>query len=129
MKVTSDNLVADGKKLAKSCIFAQIIVSLLLVLGSAWIYPQDYWIAVTLGALASIVPNGIFAGFSFRYSGARQAHNVTKSMNQGAKLKMILTAIIISVAFIVLSAQPVFLFCAYAIVTMTYWLMMFWSSR
>jgi ATP synthase protein I len=123
------DLVADGKKFAKIGFFVQLILAAILTGATAVFSTLENSISVALGSASSIIPNGIFAFFAFRYTGAQKSRAVAKSMMQGARFKLLIVAVIFGIAFIVFKAQPVFLFCAFAISTLSYWLTMFQLSR
>ncbi|MDM7859330.1 ATP synthase subunit I [Alteromonas sp. ASW11-36] len=125
----SNDLVADGKALAKVGFFVQLGVTVVLAAAAATATDLNGVISVLLGCFASVVPNGIFAFFAFRFSGAQQAKAVATSLMQGARYKLGLAALIFGIAFIAFEAQPVLLFCAFAIATISYWLTMFRVSQ
>ena len=125
----SIDLVADGKKLARIGFFVQFFTATVMVGLTAVLATTVETVSVALGAASSIVPNGIFAFFAFRFAGAQQTQAVAKSMVQGARFKLIVVAIIFGIAFKFFNAQPGFLFCAFAISTLSYWLTMFHLSR
>ncbi len=125
----STNLVAGGKKLAKVGFFVQLSVTIVMVIIAALLTTAEGVLSVLLGAASSIVPNGIFAFFAFRFAGAQQSRAVANSMMQGARYKLVLAAIIFAIAFIAFNAQPGLLFCAFAIATLSYWLTLFRLSQ
>ena len=114
------DLVADGKKLAKVGLIVQVIVAAFLIGVTAVLATSNDVVSVALGTATSIIPNGIFAFFAFRFAGAQQTQAVAKSMVQGARFKLIVVAIMFGIAFKVFNAQPVFLFCAFAITIVSY---------
>lgn len=121
----SNDLVADGKALAKTGFFVQLGVTVVLAIAAAILTDLNGVESVLLGCCASVIPNGIFAFFAFRFAGAQQAKAVASSLMQGARYKLGLAALIFGIAFIVFEAQPVLLFCAFAVATISYWLTMF----
>lgn len=123
------DLVADGKKLAKVGLIVQVIVAAFLIGVTAVLATSTDVVSVALGTATSIIPNGIFAFFAFRFAGAQQTQAVAKSMVQGARFKLIVVAIMFGIAFKVFNAQPVFLFCAFAITIVSYWLTLFYLSQ
>ena len=121
----SRDLVGRGRELArKGFIFQCVIASLLVLFG---LFYTGYQLAISLacGAIISILPTRLFAGFAFRYAGARQNNLVARSFSQGAKAKLALTIILFVVAFAGLKASPLPVFIAFAITTTSYWLVMF----
>lgn len=122
MRTSLDDLVKDGKKLAKTGIFAQILCAAVLAVVAALQTDTGIVFSVIAGSAASIIPNAIFAFYSFRYSGARQSNLVHKSTAKGMQMKLIFTALIFVIAFRLTDAQPLFLFSAYAITAISFWL-------
>ena len=125
----STDLVAGGKKLAKVGFFVQLVVTTVMVIITALLTSSEGVVSVLLGAASSIIPNGIFAFFAFRFAGAQQSRAVANSLMQGARYKLVLAAIIFAIAFIAFNAQPGLLFCAFAIATLSYWLTLFRLSQ
>ncbi|WP_100657556.1 ATP synthase subunit I [Alteromonas flava] len=125
----SNDLVGSGKKLAKLAFCTQLAVSVCMVFAAALTWSVHAAVSVALGSAASVIPNGIFAFFAFRFSGAQQSRAVAQSLMQGARYKLGLAAIIFGIAFIVFNAHPGFLFCAFAITTLMYWITLLRVSK
>lgn len=94
---------AHGARITKPP-FLKIYASQLIVLAvvSVGLLFVDFTMAysVLLGGLISIVPNTYFAILAFRYSGARAASNVAKSLYFGEVGKFILTATLFACVFV-----------------------------
>lgn len=125
--MTTD-LAAPGKRLARQGIIIQIIVGSVITVLSA-LYEPRVALSTVLGVIAFLVPHSFFAYWVFRYAGATKNTIIAQSMNQGMKLKLILTFFIFVIAFSQLHAQPAFLLAAYAITMVTQWAAMFFFSR
>lgn len=123
-KVTSD-LTGNGKKIAKKGVLIQVMVAFIMVAVSTAAGNTHLAMSLAAGAVISIIPGIAFAGFAFRYSGARQNQLVARSFSQGAKVKLALTILLFVLAFAVLKAAPLAVFIAYAITTVSYWLALF----
>ena len=75
-----------------------------------------------LGGIVAIVPSALFAKNMFRYQGARAARQIVKSFYFGEALKILSTAILFALVFIVYKVAPLAFFFTYIMVLMTYWL-------
>ena len=119
------DLARQGKLLAKKGTVCQLVTAACLIILSGVMASVELSISVSVGAMVSILPNFVFAVFAFRYSGASQNSLVARSFSQGSRVKLAMTIILFVVAFAVLKTQPVALFTAYAITTVSYWLALF----
>ena len=119
------DLVGRGRKLARKGLFFQCAIASLLVLFGLFYTGAQIALSLACGAIISILPTTLFAGFAFRYAGARQNNLVARSFSQGAKAKLALTMILFVVAFAGVKASPLPVFIAFAITTISYWLVMF----
>ena len=122
------HLASPGRKLALRGVLFQSAVGIVIIALSLVFYPTQ-WLPVTLGVCAFIIPHSIFAYWVFRYVGASKNQLVAQSLNQGMKIKLILTVIIFVIAFSQFSAHPIFLLGAYAITMFSHWLSMFCLSQ
>ncbi|QJR80966.1 ATPase F0F1 [Alteromonas pelagimontana] len=119
------DLAANGKRLAKKGTIYQLGIAVLLVLFSSWFISSSIAVSTGIGALISILPNALFAVFAFRYAGASKNELVARSFSQGAKVKLAMTVILFVVAFKGMHADPIAVFLAYAVTTVTYWVALF----
>lgn len=123
------DLALSGKKLANKGLIVQALVGMVLGVVAAF-FGITSFLSVAAGVIAFIVPQSVFAYLVFKYSGATKNHIVAQSMNQGMKLKLVLTSLIFVIAFIQLHAHPLLLLGAYAITMMSQWAaMVFLSNR
>lgn len=74
-----------------------------------------------LGGLVAILPSALFAKKLFRYQGARAASQIVKSFYFGEALKLLSTAILFTLVFIVYKVAALAFFLTYILVLMTYW--------
>ena len=125
----ANDLVADGKRLAKVGLVVQVMVAAFLTGVTAVVATSNDAISTALGSASSIIPNAIFAFFAFRFAGAQQTQAVAKSMVQGARYKFLIVAVIFGIAFKGFNAQPLYLFCAFAVTTISYWATLFRLSK
>jgi ATP synthase protein I len=122
------DLALPGKKLAAKGIIVQLIVGLIMILISVFVLSVG-WVSVTLGVIAFLIPHSIFAYWVFRYAGATKNHIVAQSLNQGMKLKLILTILIFVISFSVFKAQLLPLLGAYVITMVSQWTAIYRFSK
>ncbi|GAB3043430.1 hypothetical protein GCM10026915_01590 [Simiduia litorea] len=99
------------------------LVFLTLVVACAWflqiiVSPSGSTIAMSclLGGMVAIIPHAYFAGLAWRYTGARSASRMIKSIYRGESGKFILTLVGFGLIFVSpLPVQPVVLFASYAV--------------
>lgn len=106
----------------KRLIKAQIFTSLLISLVFFGLMSKKDGISAMLGGLVAIVPSALFAKKMFRYQGARAARQIVKNFYFGEALKILSTAILFALVFIVYKVAPLAFFFTYIMVLMTYWL-------
>jgi ATP synthase protein I len=111
-----NDLAKPGLKIA----FKQILVSFIAVISITTsiyiIWDLNSAKSALIGGFIGIIPNVIFALKAFRYAGARSARKVVDSFFSGVKIKMVLTAILFSLAFKFLVIQPLPLFGMFCLV-------------
>ena len=111
-----NDLAKPGLKIA----FKQILISFIAVISLTTsiyiIWDIDSAKSALVGGFIGIIPNIIFALKAFRYAGARSARKVVDSFFSGVKIKMVLTAILFSLAFKFLVIQPLPLFSMFCLV-------------
>lgn len=122
--IRATDLAAPGKKLAKIGVIIQALVGLMAALLTG-LYDPNLSVSVILGVIAFLLPHSVFAYWVFRYAGATKNNLVAQSMNQGMKLKLLLTFFIFVIAFSQLNAHPVFLLSAYVMTMASQWVAMF----
>lgn len=71
--------------------------------------------ALAGGAIA-IIPNFVFALYAFRFAGASASKKVMDSFFKGAKIKMILTALLFALSFKFITLSLVAFFTTYVLV-------------
>ncbi|MFC3122044.1 ATP synthase subunit I [Agaribacter flavus] len=122
------DLAANGKNLAIKGLAVQFALGFTLIIICALFWPEHVS-SVALGVISFVLPHSIFAYWIFRYAGASKNQLVVRSLSQGMKIKLALTSIIFTVAFSTFSAHPLFLLGAYAMITLSQWLAMFWFNQ
>lgn len=116
-KVKDKLSVVGVKRLLKMQLMTSGLISLVLLL----FYGKDEGISAMLGGLVAIVPTIVFARKMFRFQGARAAKQIVKSFYIGEALKILLTAILFCLVFILYKVAPLAFFLTYIVVLMNYW--------
>jgi ATP synthase protein I len=121
----SSRLAQKGRQLAKKGIYVQLVTSFLLIM-IVLLVKIEYMVAVLFGCISFLLPHSFFAYWSFRYAGATYAKQVVQSINQGQKVKLMLTILFFVIAFSQFNAHPIPLLGAYTITMVSQWAAMFY---
>ncbi|WP_370245034.1 ATP synthase subunit I [Alteromonas abrolhosensis] len=121
----TNKLAKRGLELAKKGLLFQAVTALFVTAFAAAAGGSHSAMSAAAGALISILPNGVFMAFAFRYAGASKNDLVARSFSQGSKLKLALTIILFVIAFKGLNAAPLEIFMAFVITTASHGLAMF----
>lgn len=78
------------------------------------------WSALA-GGLVSVLPNFVFAAYSFRYAGASKADQVYASIKRGNALKFLLTICLFALVFKYFTVMALPFFCCYILVMFSQW--------
>lgn len=99
------------------------LVVLLPVYGVLLLLDNRLANSVLVGALIQIVPQAWFARQAFKYSGARQASSVVRAMYRGETGKVVLTAVLLAIAFMLYKQWNFFaLFAAFIAMIPLQWI-------
>ncbi|NMP30796.1 F0F1 ATP synthase assembly protein I [Thalassotalea sp. M1531] len=108
-----NQLVKPGRKLSRQ----QLIFASSLVLVSTVTIFLSWGLSHAQSALAGgcigVIPNFVFALYAFRFAGASASKQVMDSFFKGAKIKMVLTALLFALSFKFLSISLVPFFSTY----------------
>ena len=111
-----NELAKPGREFA----FRQILLSIIIVLtcsvATYFIWGLSFAHSVLTGGAISIIPNFVFAHKAFKYAGARSSEKVINSFYAGEKIKIVLTVILLALAFKFLAFQPVPFFTSFCLV-------------
>jgi ATP synthase protein I len=109
--------VVGVKRLLKTQLFTSALISIvfLLLLG------KREGISAMLGGMVAILPSVLFAKKMFRYQGARAARQIVKNFYIGEALKILSTAILFTLVFVLYKIAPLAFFFTYIVVLMNYW--------
>ena len=108
-------MVKPGRQLSRQ----QLIFTSTLILISTTV-TYFYWglshaQSAFAGGCIGIIPNFVFALYAFKFAGASAAKQVMDSFFKGAKIKMVLTALLFALSFKFLSLSLVPFFSTYII--------------
>ncbi|NQZ21304.1 MAG: ATP synthase subunit I [Colwellia sp.] len=112
--VRQNSLVKPGRKFAYQQIGLTILVVFILTLVTYFYWGLTHAKSVLTGGAIGVIPNFIFAYKAFRFAGAKSSKLVVESFFSGVKLKMVVTALLFSLAFkfLVILPLPFFgMFC------------------
>lgn len=123
------NLTDNGRQLARTVSYVQLVVGLILSSGFFVITGQFAGISALVGMACILIPQLIFGFFAFRFGGARHNERVVRSFNQGAKIKLMLVLIFCVVAFSSIKVAPVPFFSTFAATIAAQWLAMLQWAR
>lgn len=105
------------KRLLKAQLFTTALISLVFSL----VVSKNHGISALLGGLVAIVPSALFAKSMFRYQGARAARQIVKGFYIGEALKILSTAVLFTLVFVLYKVAPLAFFFTYIVVLMTHW--------
>lgn len=106
-------------------------MAMFLVAATAWIFrDQVAAYSALLGGFVCWLPSCYFAFRAFRYSGARSADKIVRSMYAGEVGKMFLTMALFTIVFVrVRPLDALALFAGFALVQSVNWFVPFFMSR
>ena len=82
--------------------------------------------SVMLGGLIQIVPQAWFARQAFRFAGARRVHSIVSSMYWGETGKVVLSAVLFTATFLLVSPLNVgALFSSFVVMILVQWFLVF----
>lgn len=110
-----NQLVKPGRKLARQ----QLIFTSTLTLVSTLVIYLNWGLgdaqSAFVGGCIGITPNFVFALYAFKFAGASAAKQVMDSFFKGAKIKMVLTALLFALSFKFLEVSLAPFFSTYVI--------------
>jgi ATP synthase protein I len=98
-QTVTDKSVASARKSAYKLVLCQLAVAGVITL--AFFLAADAAAAKSAfkGGLVAVIPNCVFVFFAFRFSALDNANMVLAAFMRGQSLKLILTAVLLSVVF------------------------------
>ncbi|WCE29738.1 F0F1 ATP synthase subunit I [Vibrio sp. SCSIO 43137] len=100
-------LARPGRELAKRLLLIQSSVVTVVAAGMAIAVNVDWGVSALVGGGIFVIANAVFAFFAFMFSGARAAKAVTASFYTGEALKISITVILFSVAYMYMQVDLV----------------------
>lgn len=114
--VKQNSLVNPGRKFAYQQIGISILVVFIFTLVTYFCWGLSNAKSGLAGGTIGIIPNFIFAYKAFRFAGAKSSRLVVESFFSGVKLKMVVTALLFSLAFKFLVILPLPFFSMFCLV-------------
>ncbi len=115
LSIKSD-LAKAGRAFAYKQIALMIVLVFVITLITYFYWGLSYAQSALAGGVVIIIPNFVFALKAFRYSGARSSQKVMASFNSGAKIKLVLTAVLFSLVFKFFAIAPVPFFTSFCLI-------------
>lgn len=114
--IQNNELTKVGKRFAYKQILTMLIAVLILAIVTYLFWGIEHTKSIVAGGVVTIIPNIYFALKAFRYGGARSSEKVMESFYSGEKMKIVLTAILLALAFKFIAILPVPFFTSFCLV-------------
>lgn len=99
----------------------QCVLTALLATLAYFITGMHAMVSAASGGLISIVSTMCFAWCLFRYKGAQKASAIATSFYKGEALKIACSALLFTIAFVVIKVQALVFFATYIAVQWLFW--------
>ncbi|MCG7499281.1 F0F1 ATP synthase subunit I [Vibrio sp. Of7-15] len=109
-------LARPGRLLAKRLLLIQLSVVMVVAVGMGLTINADWGLSALIGGGICIAANAVFALCAFMFSGARAAKLVMATFYTGEVLKILITVILFSVAYMYMEVDLVPLKLTYLLV-------------
>lgn len=109
-------LARPGRELAKRLLMIQFGVVIILAAGMAIAINMDWGFSALIGGGIFVFANAIFAWCAFLFSGARATKKVAAAFYAGEVLKIVITILLFSVAYMYMQVELVPLKLTYLLV-------------
>lgn len=121
--LSASAIISAKKKAVFRFLFLQLLLTLLISLGIFYAAGGLYGYSFIIGALTSILPSVYMAWRIFGYKGTRPAKEVVRSFYRGEAGKLAMTAILLSLVFILIKplAAGAF-FAGFGCAILSHWL-------
>jgi len=100
-------LARPGRELAKQLLMIQFGAVTLLAAGMAIAVNADWGLSALIGGGIFVIANAVFALCAFMFSGARAAKRITASFYTGEALKILITVVLFTVAYMYMQVELV----------------------
>lgn len=111
-----------GKQLALKTVLYQLVVVALLTVVIALSTQWNNSAPIIAGGLAAVIPNALFGFIAFMHVGARANQKVVKSFFVGEGAKLLLTAVLISLLFLLTDFNSLWLMSGFIIAVIAQWI-------
>ncbi|AWX99030.1 F0F1 ATP synthase assembly protein I [Marinomonas primoryensis] len=121
--LSASAIISARKKAVFRFLLLQLFLTLFVSLGIFYIAGCLYGYSFILGASTSLIPSVYMAWRIFGYKGTRQAKEVVRSFYRGESGKLVLTAVLVSLVFLLIKplAAEVF-FAGFCFAILSHWL-------
>ncbi|GEA52574.1 F0F1 ATP synthase subunit I [Vibrio inusitatus NBRC 102082] len=109
-------LTKPGRELAKRLLLIEFSVVMLVATGVSITVNPSWGLSALIGGGIFVIANAVFSLFAFLYAGARATKIVTFSFYTGEALKILLTIVLFSVAYVYMELELVPLKLTYLLV-------------
>ena len=122
----SVKLTQSGRKIAHRILVIQTLVAIVTALAfyivnfEATEFKAAY--SSIIGGMICVVPNLVFVMYAYRYGGARAAKKIASSFYRGEALKIMLTALMFAVTFILVPISIAPLMTTYVLCLLVFWI-------
>ncbi|KOO08717.1 F0F1 ATP synthase subunit I [Vibrio hepatarius] len=100
-------LARPGRELAKQLLMIEFGAVTLLAAGMAVAVNAEWGISALVGGGIFVIANAVFALCAFMFSGARAAKRITASFYTGEALKILITVVLFTVAYMYMQVELV----------------------
>ncbi|MFQ3186644.1 ATP synthase subunit I [Marinomonas primoryensis] len=121
--LSASAIISARKKAVFRFLLLQLFLTFFVSLGIFYIAGCLYGYSFILGASTSLIPSIYMAWRIFGYKGTRQAKEVVRSFYRGESGKLVLTAVLVSLVFLLIKplAAEVF-FAGFCFAILSHWL-------
>ncbi|MCG9650947.1 MULTISPECIES: F0F1 ATP synthase subunit I [Vibrio] len=100
-------LARPGRELAKQLLMIQLSAVTLLAAGMAVAVNAEWGLSALIGGGIFVIANAVFALCAFMFSGARAAKRIAASFYTGEVLKILITVVLFTVAYMYMQVELV----------------------
>ena len=113
-------LTQSGRVVAYRLLYLQILLTTISSLIFLSIDIKAAYSAL-IGGVICVVPNWVFISYAYRFGGARAAKKIASSFYRGEALKIMLTALMFAVTFVLLPISIGPLMTTYVLSLLVFW--------
>ncbi len=114
-------LTQTGRTVANRLLVIQVLIAIVCSLAFLLIDFKAAYSAF-IGGIICVVPNLVFVIYAYRFGGARAAKKIASSFYRGEALKILLTALMFAVTFILVPISIGPLMTTYVLCLLVFWL-------